>query len=794
MQLAAENLAAAFLGFGGLGGQSGESAQGASEEGEFYGALLSWLGGAAAEGEGAENAPSEGLFSLVPASGEEAEEDVQLDPGLLPFLIARLLSQGEVRRAAGEQEANRALAQRFSDESVKASLGEKARSVAVVSGNDDSDLPLAAVPRESSTHPLTGAAQSLAAQKVAVAGNAPDVAGPGDAQPDGPSLGGGTNRRTPVPPADGALVAELASGDAAARAVAGDDPGTALALHPEPLGGEGTGKANQARGANPQTVVRPPAAPGQDFAVGSEGTPPEPPAGLAPAAAGSDETLAPARQISHGQAASDESTVEPVRATQASGARSRELTASGETDTSARPEPPANPNPPRPRPTASGLAVPEAPQPAAFSSDTVEQAEPEASRPIGQVTQSTPLAASRRASESSKSLPADAKPEPGTAATAESSVPAGAAGKTGAAVDVSQHGRDTSSVPRAATGGPAAGAAQDLHPNGPEVARTNGPAIVERPVSDRPSVDVLLKPAEPSALQETAATPPRHAKAPPPITVELPGGDSPQPTRSTAVPQDIHRPEQALTPKSGKTRPAGENGTKVAQDSDPVKSAESLASQAQPEETDQDDAPEQRAKPLPKVAGARGERSAAPPAEPAAQPAEVTTTLRPTAAARSATPPAPVVQPEGSASRASAPEPVQASESAHRALAIDTLIQQAQLQRRLNGHQLEVVLRDPQLGAMHLRASERGGLVGAELFAAQPRTSHALGESVSQLLESLQQRGLEPMPTQFGAPSDDGSERERRDGRDSQGRRRDQSRAGTRRQTAARFRLALSRA
>jgi flagellar hook-length control protein FliK len=69
----------------------------------------------------------------------------------------------------------------------------------------------------------------------------------------------------------------------------------------------------------------------------------------------------------------------------------------------------------------------------------------------------------------------------------------------------------------------------------------------------------------------------------------------------------------------------------------------------------------------------------------------------------------------------------------------------AMLQKKSGSHQMDLWLRDNELGRVSLRMVERAGLVSAVVRADNQRGAELLSGSLPQLLESLSERGLQPV-------------------------------------------------
>ncbi len=90
------------------------------------------------------------------------------------------------------------------------------------------------------------------------------------------------------------------------------------------------------------------------------------------------------------------------------------------------------------------------------------------------------------------------------------------------------------------------------------------------------------------------------------------------------------------------------------------------------------------------------------------------------------------------------PGPATAPGHTDRVQAVERLVDLASLQKKADGHQLELLLQDDRVGRVSLRLTERAGLVDAMLRTDSARGRDLLMESLPSLLDALARRGLEP--------------------------------------------------
>ena len=75
--------------------------------------------------------------------------------------------------------------------------------------------------------------------------------------------------------------------------------------------------------------------------------------------------------------------------------------------------------------------------------------------------------------------------------------------------------------------------------------------------------------------------------------------------------------------------------------------------------------------------------------------------------------------------------------------AVERVVEMASLQKNADSNQMNIVLRDSQLGRISLRLVERNGLIETLLRTDSSRTGQLIGEKLPQMLESLSQRGFD---------------------------------------------------
>ena len=75
--------------------------------------------------------------------------------------------------------------------------------------------------------------------------------------------------------------------------------------------------------------------------------------------------------------------------------------------------------------------------------------------------------------------------------------------------------------------------------------------------------------------------------------------------------------------------------------------------------------------------------------------------------------------------------------------AVERVVEMASLQKNADSNQMNIVLRDSQLGRISLRLVEKNGLIETLLRTDSSRTGQLIGEKLPQMLESLSQRGFD---------------------------------------------------
>ncbi len=94
----------------------------------------------------------------------------------------------------------------------------------------------------------------------------------------------------------------------------------------------------------------------------------------------------------------------------------------------------------------------------------------------------------------------------------------------------------------------------------------------------------------------------------------------------------------------------------------------------------------------------------------------------------------------GSARTEAYPE---ASSTASRVRSVERLVDMAALHRKIDSHQMNLLLSDNRIGRMSVRLVERGGVIDTLVRTDSTRASHLFTEGLPSLLESLAQRGLQ---------------------------------------------------
>ena len=94
--------------------------------------------------------------------------------------------------------------------------------------------------------------------------------------------------------------------------------------------------------------------------------------------------------------------------------------------------------------------------------------------------------------------------------------------------------------------------------------------------------------------------------------------------------------------------------------------------------------------------------------------------------------------------------------------AVERVVELASLQKNADSNQMNVVLRDSQLGRISLRLVERNGLIDTLMRTDNSRTGQLIGESLPQMLESLSQKGFNV--SHSGSEQWTGSQQDQRQG------------------------------
>ena len=97
-----------------------------------------------------------------------------------------------------------------------------------------------------------------------------------------------------------------------------------------------------------------------------------------------------------------------------------------------------------------------------------------------------------------------------------------------------------------------------------------------------------------------------------------------------------------------------------------------------------------------------------------------------------------------------------------RVRAVEHVVELASLQKNSHLNQMNVVLRDSQLGRISLRLVERNGVIDTLLRTDNARTGQLIGESLPQMLESLSQKGFDV--SHSGSEQWTGSQQDQRQG------------------------------
>ena len=84
-----------------------------------------------------------------------------------------------------------------------------------------------------------------------------------------------------------------------------------------------------------------------------------------------------------------------------------------------------------------------------------------------------------------------------------------------------------------------------------------------------------------------------------------------------------------------------------------------------------------------------------------------------------------------------------ASSTASRVRSIERLVDMAALHRKIDSHQMNLLLSNDRIGRMSVRLVERGGVINTLVRTDSTRASHLFTEGLPSLLESLAQRGLQ---------------------------------------------------
>ena len=85
----------------------------------------------------------------------------------------------------------------------------------------------------------------------------------------------------------------------------------------------------------------------------------------------------------------------------------------------------------------------------------------------------------------------------------------------------------------------------------------------------------------------------------------------------------------------------------------------------------------------------------------------------------------------------------EASSAASRVRSVERLVDMAALHRKVDSHQMNLVLSDDRIGRMSVRLVERGGVIDTLVRTDSARASHLFTEGLPSLIESLAQRGLQ---------------------------------------------------
>ena len=94
--------------------------------------------------------------------------------------------------------------------------------------------------------------------------------------------------------------------------------------------------------------------------------------------------------------------------------------------------------------------------------------------------------------------------------------------------------------------------------------------------------------------------------------------------------------------------------------------------------------------------------------------------------------------------------------------AVERVVELASLQKNADSNQMNIVLRDSQLGRISLRLVERNGLIGTIVRTDSSLTGRLIGENLPQMLESLSHKGFDV--SQHGNGQWSGSQQEQRQG------------------------------
>ncbi len=85
----------------------------------------------------------------------------------------------------------------------------------------------------------------------------------------------------------------------------------------------------------------------------------------------------------------------------------------------------------------------------------------------------------------------------------------------------------------------------------------------------------------------------------------------------------------------------------------------------------------------------------------------------------------------------------EASSAASRVRSVERLVDMAALHRKIDSHQMNLLLSDDRIGRISVRLVERGGVIDTLVRTDSTRASHLFTEGLPSLLESLAQRGLQ---------------------------------------------------